>query len=86
MFSSVIDSVADYNIVSRLCLLPKVPAHATNRGLLTEGFCSVLAGIFGLGHATSTYVAVTGSLAITGVSRMFVCGRLRVFSTEALRR
>ncbi|XP_064615740.1 solute carrier family 23 member 2-like [Liolophura sinensis] len=68
MLSSVIDSLADYKIAARVCQIPKVPPHGTNRGLLIEGCCSILSGAFGAGMATSTNISVTGSLAISGVT------------------
>ncbi|XP_064615715.1 solute carrier family 23 member 1-like [Liolophura sinensis] len=82
MISSIIDSLADYNIVTRICQIPRPPAHATNRGLLIEGSCSILSGAFGAGLATSTHISVTGSLAISGVTsrRVFQCaGLLLIF-------
>ncbi|XP_064601170.1 solute carrier family 23 member 2-like [Liolophura sinensis] len=73
MVSSVLDSVADYILASKVCRISKPPPHAVNRGLVVEGACSILSGAFGAGHATTTYSGLIGNLSLTGI------GSRRVF-------
>lgn len=64
---SIIDSIGDYYACAKICRAPPPPVHAVNRGILTEGFCSILAGLFGTGHATTTY---GGNIGVIGMSKV----------------
>ncbi|XP_061194412.1 solute carrier family 23 member 1-like [Saccostrea echinata] len=66
--TSIIDSIADYYAVSRVVRVPSPPVHAINRGILTEGFMSMMAGVWGASHATSTYGSTIGFIALTKVA------------------
>ncbi|KAJ8316851.1 LOW QUALITY PROTEIN: hypothetical protein KUTeg_004755, partial [Tegillarca granosa] len=65
---SIIDSVGDYYACARMSRVPAPPIHAVNRGLFIEGFSSALAGVFGCGHATTTYGSNIGVIGITKVA------------------
>ena len=69
--TSIIDSIGDYYACARVCNLPPPPDHAMNRGIMVEGFSSLLAGSMGAGHATSTYGGNIGAIGITKVSWYF---------------
>lgn len=74
---SVIDSVGDYYAVARVCNTPPPPTHAVNRGILSEGIMSTVAGALGAGHATTSYGPNIGAIAFTRVAslRVFIaCG------------
>lgn len=76
--TSIIDSIGDYYACARVCNLPPPPDHAMNRGIMVEGFSSLLAGSMGAGHATSTYGGNIGAIGITKV------GSRRVFQMVGL--
>ncbi|XP_076112164.1 solute carrier family 23 member 1-like isoform X2 [Mytilus galloprovincialis] len=81
---SVIESIADYYACARLSHLPPPPLSAMNRGIMMEGFMSMIAGFFGAGHATTTYsnnigligmtrfvdINLTRNMAVVGVSML----------------
>ncbi|XP_045190220.2 solute carrier family 23 member 1-like isoform X2 [Mercenaria mercenaria] len=76
-FTSILDSIGDYYACAAMCRTPPPPAHAVNRGIALEGFCSTLAGLLGCGHATTTYGGNIGAIGVTRVSSrsvFFVCG------------
>lgn len=65
--ASVIESVGDYHAAARICGVPPPPSHAVNRGILTEGLGSLLAGVLGAGHGTTSYSNCIGIIGITKV-------------------
>ncbi|XP_071173486.1 solute carrier family 23 member 1-like isoform X1 [Mytilus edulis] len=65
---SVVESIADYYACARLCHVPPPPLSAMNRGIMVEGFMSMIAGFFGAGHATTTYSNNIGLIGITKVA------------------
>jgi len=65
---SVIESIADYYACARLSHLPPPPLAAMNRGIMMEGFMSMMAGFFGAGHATTTY---SNNIGLIGMTRVF---------------
>ncbi|XP_033745342.1 LOW QUALITY PROTEIN: solute carrier family 23 member 1-like [Pecten maximus] len=65
---SILDSIADYYACAMACNVPPPPAHAVNRGIAVEGFCSFLAGTLGCGHATGSYGGNIGAIRITKVA------------------
>ncbi|KAK3610441.1 hypothetical protein CHS0354_016618 [Potamilus streckersoni] len=71
---SILDSVGDYYACSKVCHVPPPPRHAVNRGLAVEGFCTILSGLVGCGHATTTYAGNIGAMGLTKVAsrRVFV--------------
>ncbi|XP_060594872.1 solute carrier family 23 member 2-like isoform X2 [Ruditapes philippinarum] len=74
---SVLDSIGDYYACARVCRVPAPPSHAVNRGILIEGFCSLLSGAVGCGHATSTNGGCLGAIGVTRVASrqvFVVCG------------
>ena len=65
--TSILDSIGDYYACATICRVPPPPAHATNRGIAIEGFCSILAGIMGIGNGTSTIAGNIGAIGLTKV-------------------
>lgn len=65
---SILDSIADYYAVARVARVPSPPVHAINRGILTEGFMSMMAGFWGAAHGTTTYAGNIGIIGLTKVS------------------
>nr|KAG5704077.1 hypothetical protein BaRGS_017581 [Batillaria attramentaria] len=76
--SSVLESIGDYYGTARVAEAPPPPPHAINRGIAIEGICSVISGMVGAGHATTSY---SNSLAAISVTR--VASR-RVFQTTGV--
>ncbi|XP_071173485.1 solute carrier family 23 member 1-like [Mytilus edulis] len=66
---SVIESIADYYACARLSHLPPPPLSAMNRGIMMEGFMSMIAGFFGAGHATTTYSNNIGLIGMTRICK-----------------
>ena len=65
--SSVIESVGDYFLAARISNAKPPPPHALNRGIATEGFASIISGLVGAGHATTSYSGNIGEIGITKV-------------------
>ncbi|XP_048244617.1 solute carrier family 23 member 2-like [Haliotis rufescens] len=76
--SSVIESIGDYFAAARVSDAPPPPPHAINRGIAMEGFGSIISGMVGSGHATTSYSGNVGAIAITKVASR------RVFQTAGL--
>ncbi|KAL3863440.1 hypothetical protein ACJMK2_005196 [Sinanodonta woodiana] len=76
--SSIIESVGDYFAAARLSCAPPPPAHALNRGIAMEGFCSIFSGMVGAAHATTSYSGNIGAIGITKVASR------RVFQTAGI--
>ncbi|XP_060079464.1 solute carrier family 23 member 2-like [Ylistrum balloti] len=66
--TSILDSIGDYYACARVCNVPPPPRHAVNRGIAVEGFGSILSGLFGSGHATTTSGGNIGALGVTKVA------------------
>ena len=66
-FSSIIESIGDYYATARVCEVPPPPKHAMNRGIVMEGFVSVISGVTGACHGTTSYSQMVGFIAYTGV-------------------
>ncbi|XP_033728150.1 solute carrier family 23 member 2-like [Pecten maximus] len=66
--TSILDSIGDYYACARVCNVPPPPRHAVNRGIAVEGFGSILSGMFGCGHATTTSGGNIGALGVTRVA------------------
>lgn len=66
--TSILDSIGDYYACAKMCNLPPPPKHAVNRGIAVEGFCSLIAGFLGCGHATTTYGGNIGAIGVTRVA------------------
>ncbi|KAK3601384.1 hypothetical protein CHS0354_037699 [Potamilus streckersoni] len=72
--SSIIKSIGDYFAAASISYAPPPPAHAVNRGIAMEGFCSILSGMVGAAHATTSYsgnigaIGITKNLTILGIS------------------
>ena len=66
-FVSILDSIGDYYAAAKMCQVPPPPRHAINRGIAIEGFCSMLSGFYGTGHATTTYGGNIGTIGMTKV-------------------
>ncbi|XP_048745910.2 solute carrier family 23 member 2-like [Ostrea edulis] len=65
--SSIIESVGDYFAAARLSGAPLPPAHAINRGITFEGMSSIISGLVGAGHATTSY---SGNIGIIGITKV----------------
>lgn len=76
--SSIIESIGDYYAAARISGAPPPPSHAVNRGIAMEGFCSIISGLVGAGHATTSYSGNIGAIGITKVASR------RVFQTAGL--
>lgn len=66
--SSIIESIGDYFAAARISNGDPPPSHALNRGIAAEGFCSVISGMVGAGHATTSYSGNIGAIGITKVA------------------
>ncbi|XP_021369666.1 solute carrier family 23 member 1-like isoform X2 [Mizuhopecten yessoensis] len=64
---SILDSIGDYYACAKTCNAPPPPSHAINRGIAVEGLCTLISGVVGCGHATSTYGGNVGAIGITKV-------------------
>ncbi|XP_023345185.1 solute carrier family 23 member 2 isoform X2 [Eurytemora carolleeae] len=78
VLASAIESVGDYYACARLSGAPRPPTHAINRGIGTEGFGCVLAGLWGTGNGTTSYSENIGAIGVTkvGSRRVIQCGGL----------
>jgi len=65
--ASILESVGDYYAAAQACAVPSPPTHAVNRGIAMEGIGAVLCGLFGAGHATTSYSQPTAMILVTGV-------------------
>ncbi len=71
--ASVIESVGDYQTTAKACQITNPPPHAINRGIAIEGLGSILTGLAGAAHGTTSYSANIGFIKYTGVSMsMFI--------------
>ncbi|XP_060600865.1 solute carrier family 23 member 2-like, partial [Ruditapes philippinarum] len=65
---SVLESVCDYHAAARMSGVPPPPPHAVNRGIAMEGFASIISGMVGAGHGTTSYSHNIGAIGITKVA------------------
>jgi nucleobase transporter 1/2 len=65
--SSIFESVGDYFVAARLSEVSSPPPHAINRGIAIEGLSSIISGLMGPGHATTSYSNNIGIIGITKV-------------------
>ncbi|XP_045190888.2 solute carrier family 23 member 1-like [Mercenaria mercenaria] len=70
--TSILDSIGDYYATAAICRVPPPPSHGINRGIAIEGFCSMISGLFGVGHATTTYGGNIGAIGMTRVASRHV--------------
>lgn len=66
-FASIVESMGDYFATARICEVAPPPTHALNRGIAMEGFGSIISGLVGAGHATTSYSGNIGAIGITRV-------------------
>ena len=71
--STIVESIGDYYATARACCVPPPPRHAVNRGIAMEGFGSVICGLLGAAHATTSYSSTVGFVPLTGVSCKCKC-------------
>ncbi|XP_053406924.1 solute carrier family 23 member 2-like [Mercenaria mercenaria] len=64
---SVLESVCDYHAAARMTGAPPPPPHAVNRGIAMEGIASIVSGMVGAGHGTTSYSHNIGAIGITKV-------------------
>ncbi|KAL5021110.1 hypothetical protein ScPMuIL_000265 [Solemya velum] len=67
IISSIVESVGDYFAAAGICQVPPPPRHAINRGILVEGVGSVVSGLYGAGHATTSY---STNIAVVGLTQV----------------
>ena len=65
--ASITESIGDYYATAGSVMLPPPPKHAVNQGIIMEGLASVICGLVGSAHATTSYSATVGFIRITGV-------------------
>lgn len=65
---SITDSIADYHACAKITRVPPPPVNAINRGILVEGCLTMISGLFGAGHGTSTYGVHIGTIGLTKVT------------------
>ena len=68
VMASILESIGDYFAMAGVCEEPPPPQHAVNRGIAVEGLSSLISGLLGACHATTSYSEVVGMVAMTGVS------------------
>ncbi|XP_060587640.1 solute carrier family 23 member 2-like [Ruditapes philippinarum] len=66
--ASIIESVGDYYAAARISGAPPPPPHAINRGIAMEGLSSIVSGLVGAGHGTTSYSGNIGAIGITKVA------------------
>ncbi|KAL4231904.1 hypothetical protein ACF0H5_009480 [Mactra antiquata] len=66
--SSIIESIGDYYAAARLSGSAPPPSHAINRGIAMEGVCSIVSGMVGASHGTTSYSGNIGVIGITKVA------------------
>jgi len=72
VMGSVIESIGDYIATATVCKVKTPPKHALNRGIAIEGLGSILSGLIGVCHATTSYSSMIGLISYTGVAARFV--------------
>ncbi|XP_053407706.1 solute carrier family 23 member 2-like [Mercenaria mercenaria] len=67
VISSIMESIGDYYATAFVSRAPPPPHHAVNRGILLEGLGSVISGVLGAGHATTSS---TSHVSLIGISKI----------------
>lgn len=67
VLACTVESISYYPTVAQMCAAPPPPLHAINRGIGTEGFGTVLAGLWGSGNGTNTFGENVGAIGVTKV-------------------
>lgn len=67
VLACTVESISYYPTVAQMCDAPSPPLHAINRGIGTEGFGTILAGLFGSGNGTNTFGENVGAIGVTKV-------------------
>ncbi|XP_037924416.1 solute carrier family 23 member 2 isoform X2 [Hermetia illucens] len=78
VIACTVESISYYPTVSQMCEAESPPLHAINRGIGTEGFGTMLAGLWGAGNGTNTFGENVGAIGVTKV------GSRRVIQWAAL--
>ena len=65
--ASIVESIGDYYATATAANERPPPKHAINRGIAIEGFVSIISGLVGASHATTSYSGTVGFIGITGV-------------------
>ncbi|CAI5450657.1 unnamed protein product [Caenorhabditis angaria] len=79
--TSVFESVGDYHAAARVSEERPPPSHAINRGILAEGFGSLISGLLGPGVGMTTHTENIGVIGVTRVASrwtMVVAGLLLI--------
>jgi len=66
--ASIIESIGDYSACATLSGAPSVPRHATNRGIMMEGFGCLLASLVGTTTGTTSYSENVAAIGVTRVA------------------
>lgn len=72
VLACTVESISYYPTVAQMCEAPPPPLHAINRGIGTEGFGTILAGIFGSGNGTNTFGENVGAIGVTKVRSIYI--------------
>lgn len=67
VLACTVESISYYPTVATMCEAPSPPLHAINRGIGTEGFGCVLAGMWGCGNGTNTFGENVGAIGVTKI-------------------
>ncbi|CAJ0582702.1 unnamed protein product, partial [Mesorhabditis spiculigera] len=67
-FACLLENLGDYEMVAKVSQQRHPPGAAVNRGIMIEGFGSILAGAFGLGAGVTTYAENIALMHITRVA------------------
>ncbi|XP_064601384.1 solute carrier family 23 member 1-like [Liolophura sinensis] len=79
--ASTLESIGDYYACAKVCYVPPPPKHAINRGIALEGFGSMISGLLGTAHGTTSYSGNIGAIGITKVASrrvFYVAGVLTI--------
>jgi len=68
IIASIIESIGDYNACATLSGAPSIPKHATNRGIMMEGFGCLLASLVGTTTGTTSYSENVAAIGVTRVA------------------
>lgn len=67
VLACTVESISYYPTVAIMCNAASPPVHAINRGIGTEGFGCVLAGLWGCGNGTNTFGENVGAIGVTKI-------------------
>ncbi|CAI2354469.1 unnamed protein product [Caenorhabditis sp. 36 PRJEB53466] len=77
--TSVFESVGDYHAAARVSEERPPPSHAINRGILAEGFGSLISGLLGPGVGMTTHTENIGVIGVTRVASRWTMVMAGVF-------